>query len=333
VNNGPLYVHGMGHFHPENVIDNRFLEELDIGTNDEWIVERVGIHERRTVLPLDYIRRTRNADLRAAQEAALYTVADTGKRAAKMAIERAGIRSSDIGMVVAGSSCPDIHAPAEACRVAAALEIEAPAFDVNSACSTFGAQVHLLASMRGLPPYVLVVQGEHTTRAINYSDRATCVLFGDGAAAAVVSTGVPARAKITQTTLTSSPAGWNQVSIHRFRHLEQEGGAVQRFAIEKTLGCVQAMLPSARAHVRDTGGTVRFVGHQANLLVLEGAVRRASLAPAEHWHNVRVRGNTASAGAPAVLSEHWDELGKGDAVLVAVVGAGLTWSSFRLDVD
>src|SRR5688572_3128132 len=97
-----LYFHGIGHFHPENQIDNAFLESLDIGTSDPWIMERVGIRSRRTVLPLDYIRATKNKDLRAAQEAALYTNAETGRRAALMAIERAGIAPGDVGMVVAG---------------------------------------------------------------------------------------------------------------------------------------------------------------------------------------------------------------------------------------
>jgi 3-oxoacyl-[acyl-carrier-protein] synthase-3 len=78
-----LYLHGLGHFHPENVISNQFLEELDIGTNEEWIIERVGILSRRTVLPLDYIRSTRNQDQRAAFEAAEYNNAQTGSFAAE----------------------------------------------------------------------------------------------------------------------------------------------------------------------------------------------------------------------------------------------------------
>ena len=84
-----LYLHGLGHFHPESEITNEFLADLDIGTNDQWIMERVGIRARRTVLPLDYIRETRNVDPGGAVEAAMYTHADTGGRAAEMALERA----------------------------------------------------------------------------------------------------------------------------------------------------------------------------------------------------------------------------------------------------
>ena len=83
-----LYLHGLGHFHPENEITNQFLTDLDIGTNQEWIEERVGIDVRRTVLPLDYIRETRNRDTAQALEAAMYTHAETGRRASEMARRR-----------------------------------------------------------------------------------------------------------------------------------------------------------------------------------------------------------------------------------------------------
>jgi 3-oxoacyl-[acyl-carrier-protein] synthase-3 len=329
----PLYLHALGHFHPDNVIDNGFLEELDIGAHDEWVLERVGIRERRTVLPLDYIRRTHNADVRAGQEASLYSNIETAKRAATTALERADLRPKDIGMVVAGGCCPEMAIPSEACRIAAALEIEAPAIDVNSACASFGAQLHLLASMARLPPYVLVINAENTTRVVDYADRATCVLWGDGTSAAVVSLDVSARVRVMETTLASSPAGCAQVTIPRFGHFAQEGSLVQRFAIKRTQASLNAMLPAARARVMETGGKLHFVGHQANLLVLEAVTNRARLVEHEHWHNVVYRGNTGAAGAPSVLSEHWDELAPGDVVILVVVGSGLTWSSLRMEVD
>lgn len=322
---GVLYLHSVGHFHPENVIDNRLLEELGIGTNDEWILERVGIRRRRTVLPLDYIRATKNADPRAAAEAALYDNAETGKRAAEHALARAGLRPADVGMVIAGGCAPDVSIPAEACRIAAALGIEAPAFDVNSACSSFGAAMHLLASMRGLPPYVLVVNAENTTRVVDYRDRSTAVLWGDGTSAAIVSTEVPARARVVETTMGSSPAGAGLVTIPRSGHFTQVGSAVQRFAITTTLSTLRALLPEPREGVR-------FIGHQANALVLEAVTRRAEIAPDAHWSNVAEFGNTGAAGAPTVLSQHWDELAVGDDLVMVVVGSGLTWAGLRIEV-
>src|SRR5437879_3845386 len=161
-----MYLNALGHFHPQNVISNEFLAALDIGTNDEWIVERVGIHSRHTVLPLDYIKATRNKDPRAAIEAAEMSNAETGAAAARIALERAGLKPSDIGMVVAGGCSPDECIPAEANRIAEALGIDALSFDISSACSSFCAQLHLLDGMRPerLPDFVLMVSPENSTR-------------------------------------------------------------------------------------------------------------------------------------------------------------------------
>ena len=328
-----LFIHGMGHFHPENVIDNQFLEDLDIGTNNEWIVERVGIERRRTVLPLDYIRDTRNKDPRAAREAAIYDNADTAARAAHMALERAGVSAQDIGLVVAGGCYPDMAIPAEASRIAATLDIDAPGIDINTACCSFGAQLHLLRSMSGLPRFAMVVNPENTTRAIDYGDRANAVLWGDGTSVAVVSLQEPAATAVVESTLDADSKRWEAVCIPRHGHFFQDGNAVQRFAIKTTLACVKELHPGAVKRVDETGGSLRFVGHQANLLMLQSVARRAGFDDGQHWHNVSEYGNTGAAGAPGVLSQHWDELEPGDCLILAVVGSGLTWSSLRLDVN
>jgi 3-oxoacyl-[acyl-carrier-protein] synthase-3 len=326
-----LYLHALGHFHPGNVVDNRFLEELDIGTSDAWILERVGIRERRTVLPLDYIRRTRNADVRAGFEAAEYGNVETARRAALHALSRAGLAPADIGMVISGGCTTDAAIPAEACRVAAALGIDAAAFDVGAACSSFGVQLHLLSSMAAsLPPYVLVVNPENTTRVVDYADRSTAVLWGDGTSAAIVSSSVPSRVRVVAATMASSPAGCDAVTIPRFGHFRQEGSAVQRFAIKTTVAAARALLPAAHARVVETGGQLRFIGHQANRLMLEAAAQRIEVG--QHWHNVEAFGNTGAAGAPTVLSQRWDELADGDVVVLVVVGSGLTWSSVQIEI-
>jgi 3-oxoacyl-[acyl-carrier-protein] synthase-3 len=323
----------MGHFHPETEIDNRFLEDLDIGTSDAWILERVGIRTRRSVLPLDYIRRTRNADVRAAQEASLYTNAETARRASLIALRRAGLNPSDIGLVLAGGCSAEMSIPAEACRVADALGIDAPAFDVSSACSSFGAQVWLLSALAKTPMFVLVVNAENNTRVIDYRDRSSAVLWGDATSAAIFSAAVPARLRVGGATLGSHPRDWRAVTIPKHGHFQQEGAAVQRFAIRRTAACLQEALPAVRARLADANGKLHFIGHQANLLMLEAARRRAGLAEAEHWSNVEHFGNTGAAGAPSVLSQHWNELAAGDDVLLVVVGAGLTWSSLHIDVE
>lgn len=322
-----VYLHGLGHFHPENVISNKFLEELDIGTNEEWIIERVGILERRTVLPLDYIRSTRNQDQRAAFEAAEYNNAQTGSFAARMAIERAGLSPEDIGMVISGSSAPDMLTPAEASTVAAELNIDVPCLDVNSGCSTFGMQVHILSMMKpeALPPFVLLVTPENMTRNVNYSDRSVAVLWGDGSAAAVVSTREPSRAVFLASHCDSKPTAWQKVMIPRMDYFQQDGHAVQGFAIRKTTDSIRAL--------QSVYPVNRFVGHQANLGMLRTACERTGITEDRHWHNVERFGNTGCSGAPAVLSQHWDDFAPGDHIAVCVVGGGLTWVHTLLKIE
>ena len=319
-----IYLHGLGHFHPENEITNRFLEELDIGTSDEWIMERVGIRSRRTTLPLDYIRETRNREPRAALEAAEYSNAELAARAARLAIARAGIELSDIGMLICGSSAPDTVTPAEACNVAKELGLEVPAFDINSACTSFFAGLYTLSLMQPdrLPGFVLLVTPEPLSRTVDYDDRTSAVLWGDAAAAAVLSTQVPARARILGSTLVSSPAGADKVVVPRLGHFRQDGRAVQMFAIKKTA----EMLDGLRAEYDDPDRQLHFVGHQANKLVLEQVCRRCDISDERHHYNVEWYGNTAGASVPSVVSMRWDKWKPGDDVALIGVGAGLSWS-------
>lgn len=325
-----LYLHGIGHFHPETVIDNAFFESLDIGTSNEWILERVGIRERRTVLPLDYIRDTRNADPRAAHEASAYSNAETGARAARMALERAGLAPSDVGMVIAGGCSPQYMIPAEACLIAAELGIDAPAIDVNSACSSFIAHLRFLDDMRPerQPEHVLIVNVENTTRTIDYRDRSAAVLWGDGSAAAVVSHRTPGRAHVDATTFTSDPSGWDKVTIPAGGFFAQDGSAVQGFAIRKTAATARELLDG----VDDAAGAW-FVGHQANLLMLRSSAERAGVDLARHLHNVESFGNQGAAGAPCVLSQNWQRFAAGDLVAVVTVGSGLSWGGALIRFD
>jgi 3-oxoacyl-[acyl-carrier-protein] synthase-3 len=324
-----IYLHGLGHFHPENVLDNAFLESLDIGTNHQWIIDRVGIESRRTVLPLDYLRTTKNKDLRGAPEAALYSNAETGRRAALMAIERAGLQPADIGMVIAGGCTPDTCIPAEAARIANALGIMVPAFDMHAACSTFGVQVHVLDQMgQSLPEYVLIVQPENATRVIDFSDRSAAVLFGDASSAAVLSTKVPSRARVVASVFGSDPSGCDEVAVPRLGHFYQSGSVVQKFAIKKMtalLGEISERLDPERRQ------RLIYIGHQANLTMLQSVCKRAGIPPERHFSNIVQFGNQCSAGAPVVLSQFWDRFVPGDVAAVVVVGSGLSWSSLQVE--
>jgi 3-oxoacyl-[acyl-carrier-protein] synthase-3 len=324
-----LYLHGIGHFHPENELDNAFLESLDIGTSDQWIVDRVGIRNRRTVLPLDYIRATKNKDMRGAQEAALYDNAETGKRASLVALERAGLTPADIGMVIAGGCSPDNCIPAEAARIANKLGIAVPSFDLHAACSTFGAQLHLIDAMGpAAPDYVLVVSPENATRIVDFSDRSSAVLFGDASSAAIVSTKHPSRACVTRATFGSDPSGCDEVSIPRLGYFRQNGAAVQKFAIKRMSGLLKEIEEQTSP---ERQRRLVYIGHQANLTMLESVCKRVGIPPERHFHNIVEYGNQCAAGAPVVLSQSWDRFGPGDVAAVVVVGSGLSWSALTID--
>ncbi len=322
-----LYLHALGHFHPEIIITNKFLSGLDIGSSEEWIIERVGIHTRHTSLPLDYIKETKNKEPRAALEASIYTNAEIGAAAARMALERAGLRTDEIGMVISGSSAPDYAIPSEAATIASELGIDVPCFDLNSACSSFGAQIAFISKMQrdALPPYVLVVNPEHFTRTVDYSDRRVAPLFGDGSSAAIVSLIVPAPIVIKEAFYDSRPSGWDKVFIPRLGHFSQDGRAVQGFAIRKSTEALRSLQETFSVN-----GNLKFVGHQANLGMLNNVCERCGIAPKNHWHNVAAFGNTGGASAPCVLSQHWNDIAPGDHIAIVVVGSGLSWGYMML---
>ena len=319
---------GLGHFHPENEITNQFLEDLDIGTNDEWILERTGIRSRRTALPLDYIRETRNKDPRAAIEAAEISNAGTGARAAEMALARAGVVASDVGLLIGGGCAPNTVSPAEACNIGALLGVESACLDISSACSSFIAGIYMLSLMdpAKLPPVILLVTAEPMTGTVDYADRSSAVLWGDGALAAVLSTKESGRAALLGQALFSDPAGNEKVVIPRLGHFRQEGRTVQTFAIRKT----SDLYLSTRETYLDDDRNFHFVGHQANLRMLESVCKRCDISEDRHHFNCEFFGNTGGASSGSVISQSWDKWTARDDISVVGVGSGLSWGSYLM---
>lgn len=326
----PLYIHGIGHFHPEHIIDNAFLESLDIGTTPDWIIQRVGIQQRRSVLPLTYIQDTLNKNPSEAAAHADCTLAEAGAHAAEKALQHAGVTPDQIGLVLSGGCDSDYCLPANAAVIADALGIQAEAWDLRSACSTFATHIHTLNRMQPntLPDYILVVIPENWTRSIDFSDRKTAVLVGDASVALVISATIPSPAKITHSTLVSDPSGWEKVQTPAYQHFHQDGPTVQRFAIKKTLSTVQ----SIQANASLEAGQFYFIGHQANLLMLEAVCRKLDIPEHRHLFNVDRYGNCGAAGAPSVLSEHWNHFQPHDSIILAVVGSGLTWGGILIEI-
>src|SRR5690606_1101636 len=225
--------------------------------------------------------------------------------------------------------------PAEASRIAAALDIDAPALDLHAACSSFGAQLHFLAGMRpeALPDHVLVVNPENSTRVVDYSDRSSSVLWGDGTTAAILSPRHRGRWSVTDTLLGGQPAGWDKVMVPRIGHFTQRGAEVQRFAVQRAGETFSTLRRRyLERNPERSAAEVTLIVHQANLRMLEAVQRRCEVPEGRQLHNVKVRGNTGASGAPGVLSEHWDAPAEvlGDAIGIAVVGSGLAWAGVML---
>ena len=154
------------------------------------------------------------------------------------------------------------------------------------------------------------------------------MLWGDGSAAAVVSMKVPSPVRVKQSLVKSDPAGWNKVVIPTGGHFTQDGAAVQGFAIRKTT----ATLTALAALVERDRADLYFIGHQANLMMLRSACERGGIEPSHHFYNVDEYGNCGAAGAPSVLSQHWETLPSPCELALVVVGSGLTWGGLLIDV-
>lgn len=326
-----MWILGLGHAHPSTVITNKFLEELDTGTSCAWIEEKIGILERVSTLPLDYIRDTRNQDPRMAREVALGSPTDLGTTAAKMALERAGVTPKDIGMVICNSCNPDLTVPTEASRIAERLGVESLAYDVVTACPAFALHADYLANFREdhLPDFVLCVTTAALTQTVNYNDRTDGAIWGDAAAAWVVSPRVQGPLAIVDTHFQADPVRCAAVVVERHAHFHQDGRAVRDFSVRQTVRLIKRL--EDQYHL-DWNKDV-FVGHQANRTMLEQITKNREIPGSNHWHNVSYLGNQAAAGAPATISQNWDRLKAGTRLTVAVVGAGLSWGSVLMEVQ
>ncbi len=325
-----LHIVGMGHAHPKTVITNKFLEELGTGTTAAWIEEKIGILERLSSLPLDYISATKNADPREAPKVALDSATAMGVRAAHMAMERAGITPDQVGMIIANCCTPSQTTPSEAQRIG--KEIGAKnirAFDIFTACPVMALHLEYLNNTKEetLPDYILCVSTACLTHKVNYSDRTDGAIWGDGAAAYIVSPRKEGKLKVMHAQYAGDPARCDAVVVDTFGYFHQDGRAVRNFSVLQTVKLIRQIESQFSI---DWQKDV-FIGHQANYTMLEQICGNREIPPSGHWHNVRHIGNQAGASAPAVLSMHWDQVKSKQNVVVAVVGAGLSWGSILLE--
>jgi 3-oxoacyl-[acyl-carrier-protein] synthase-3 len=329
-----VIISSMGHSHPKYVIPNSFFETLDIGTDANWISERTGILSRNSVLSPDQIIGLKTGKITSQQlhnEEALPTIRELAIKPWELLQQRhASSEKLQPETVICGTSIPDFDIPANACSIAGHLGLEATSFDVNSACSSFVAGLHVANSLiksEACQSAALFQIERYSTR-MDFNDRRSCILFGDGSAASLVEAdrGQPGF-EVIDTILESSPAGFQNVKIPEGKCFTQNGSAVQKFAITKTIHITKKILERNKMSTNDIH---HFVGHQANLRMLMTATTKLGFQSHQHLFNVDQFGNQGGAGAPCVLSQNWEKIKAGEYVLMAVVGAGLTWGATLL---
>jgi 3-oxoacyl-[acyl-carrier-protein] synthase III len=324
---GRTRISGLATYVPPRLLTNKDLERL-VDTSDEWILQRTGIRERHVVDPG-------------------VATSDLARQAALKAIEQAGLTPADIDFIVVGTTTPDTIFPSTACMLQE--KIGAPhawGFDLGAACSGFTyavtTAVHMVAA--GTHRHALAVGADVMSSIIDYTDRSTCVLFGDGAGAVVVSAADESGFGIIDfeheidgsggAALCMPAGGSLRPATHetvdqRLHYVKQDGQAVFKFAVRKTEEICGRIMDRNNITAKDID---LFVSHQANRRIIMSAAERLGLSPDRVVINIEKYGNTTAATIPLALQDAVADgrLKKGDLVLLASVGAGFTVGSILL---
>lgn len=312
---------GLGKYLPERVLTNEELART-VDTTDEWIRDRTGIRERR---------------LASDEE----TSSSMGLEAARRALAVAGVEPESLDLVLAATTTPDGFFPAVACLIQDGLNARrAGAFDINAACTGFlaalatGSQFITAGAFRR----VLVVGTEVVSRIVDWTDRGTCVLFGDGAGAVVLEAadrGGPLSLVLRShggggdLLKTPGPCGRRDMPSPAF-HISMDGRPIFKFAVTAMEEALREALSTAGLSPQDID---LFVPHQANLRIISAAARGLGIPPEKMMVNIDRYGNTSSASIPIALCEAWEQgrLQEGQRVALASFGGGLAWGAMILE--
>ncbi len=311
---------GTGSYAPAYIMDNDKIAEL-VETNDAWIRERTGIRQR-------HIAKT---------ETTVYMAAEAAKRA----IENAGISPEEIELIIVATLSSDVILPCSACEVQKEIGADrAAAFDINAACSGFTIAYNMADAFFEAGQYqtALIVAAESLSHLTDWTDRGTCILFGDGAGAAVMKK--KQGRHYFSVTHSDGTKGWTLTCKNRLEtgmgqlpreyYIDMNGQEIFKFAVRKVPELIREVLQ--KNNVRQEEITW-FVVHQANSRILESVAKHLGEPSWKFPMNLQHYGNTSSASIPLLLDElnRQGKLKKGDKILLAGFGAGLTWSGNILD--
>jgi 3-oxoacyl-[acyl-carrier-protein] synthase-3 len=320
-------ISGLSTYVPPRVLSNADLEKM-VDTSDEWILQRTGIRERHIVDPG-------------------VATSDLAKEAALGAIRQAGITPQDIGFIVVGTTTPDTIFPSTACVLQDKIGARrAWGFDLGAACSgfTYALTTGMQMVASGAHEHALVIGADVMSSIIDYTDRTTCVLFGDGAGAVVLSPAADSEPSLigfaheidgSGGPALCMPAGGSRMPAShdtvdkRLHYVKQDGQAVFKFAVRKTEEICRRVLDS---HGVSAEQIDLFVSHQANRRIITAAAERLGLPESKVVINLERFGNTTAGTIPLALADALKDgrLKKGDLVLLASVGAGFTVGSVLL---
>jgi 3-oxoacyl-[acyl-carrier-protein] synthase-3 len=314
---------GFGSQLPERRLTNDDLSKM-VETNDEWIVQRTGIRERRIAGPGE-------------------TTATLATGAARKAIESANIDPREIDLIICATITPEMVFPSTACFVGAALGMAgAPAFDLSAACSGFIYALQTGAAFIKSGQYrnVLVIGAETLSRITDYKDRSSCILFGDGAGAVVLQAGNDPRRGLIYGTLHADGNGAEamkcipgsrhplseQLLQDRQQFMQIKGREVYKFAVTKFEELIEEAMRACELKPEDVK---LIVPHQVNQRIIDSAMEKLGMPPEKAFVNIDRYGNTSAASIPIALDEAWrgGRLKLGDAVIFVAFGGGLTWAN------
>ncbi len=312
---------GVGAYLPEERLTNADLEQM-VDTSHEWIIARTGIAERRIAH-------------------ASQATSDLAAEAASRALADAGITASHLDLIIVGTSSPDMIFPSTACLTAAKIGATCPAVDTLAACTSFIYALHAAscAIEAGRAHRVLVVGADALTRHVDFTDRATCVLFGDGAGAVVLEAGtepgilgIDLGADGTRADVLQIPAGGSALpaTVERIEqglhHVRMNGQEVFKFAVR--------IIPETTGRaLRASGLTAEdidwLVPHQANQRILDAAAERLGIPPKRVYSGIEFTGNTSAASIPLALADLYTggTVRPGSVLALVGFGAGLTWGA------
>lgn len=318
---------GWGHYAPENVVTNDDLAKI-VDTTDEWIQSRSGIKERHFA---------------AEDQATSHLCVEAARRA----LDRAGLTGADLDLILVATSSPDYLTPPTSSQVQHALGADCGAMTLQVGCTGFvyGLVTAQQFIQTGAYRTILLIGAETISKNLDFQDRTTCVLFGDGAGAVVLQA-TETRCGMRGFELGSDGAGWEAIIAYspgtavpitqrvvdeRLHYLRMDGRAVFRFATKTMAASLQRVMHQAGSGVDDID---LFIPHQANARIIEYAADAMKLPPEKVVMNVERYGNTSAASIPIALSEALDagRAKAGDRLAMVGFGAGLTWATALFDL-